>query len=149
VSLPSIAVDALVRHRWRQTVATLDGLVFPSLVGTPIAPRNLQRHWHGLRAGMRLDEVRLHDLRHSAASLLLVGGVPMRAEMETLGHSSIALKADTYSHVLDEVRRDVATRMDGVLGGRGSHRGSHAEGGQPKTVDFSRARQDSNLRPWD
>lgn len=62
-----------------------------------------------------LDGVRLHDLRHSAASLLLAGGVPMRAVMDTLGPSSITLTADSYSHVLDEVRREVATRMDGVL----------------------------------
>lgn len=129
VSLPGAAVDALVRHRQAQTVATLDGLVFPSAVGTPMEPRNLQRDWtgttatarrrgsSGLRDELGLDGVRLHDLRHSAASLMLSGGVPMRAVMETLGHSSIALTADTYSHVLDEVRRDVATRMDGVLGG--------------------------------
>jgi integrase len=116
VSLPAVAVEALVRHRARQTVTTLDGLVFPSSVGTPMEPRNLQRHWYGLRERLGLPTVRLHDLRHSAASLMLAGGVPMRAVMETLGHSSIALTADTYSHVLDEVRRDVASRMDGVLG---------------------------------
>jgi integrase len=117
VSLTAIAVDALTRHRARQTVTTLDGLVFPSRVGTPMEPRNLQRHWSRLRGELGLPAVRPHDLRHSAASLMLAGGVPMRAVMETLGHSSIALTADTYSHVMDEVRRDVATRMDGVLGG--------------------------------
>lgn len=63
-----------------------------------------------------MPTLRIHDLRHRAASLMLAGGVPMRAVMETLGHSSIALTADTYSHVMDEVRRDVAARMDRVLG---------------------------------
>ena len=131
VSLPAVTVDALTRHRQQQTVATIDGLVFPSTVGTPMEPRNLQRDWTGTKAtarrkgspGLRdelgLHTVRLHDLRHSAASLMLSGGVPMRAVMDTLGHASITLTADTYSHVLDEVRRDVATRMDGVLTGEG------------------------------
>jgi integrase len=129
VSLPGSAIDALTRHRQAQTVTTIDGLVFPSTVGTPMEPRGLQRHWTGVSAtakrkatpGLRdqlgMPTVRLHDLRHSAASLMLAGGVPMRAVMETLGHASMTLTSDTYSHVMDEVRRDVATRMDRVLGG--------------------------------
>jgi integrase len=95
VSLPGVAVDALVRHRQAQTVTTLDGLVFPSTVGTPMEPRNLQRDWTGttgtarrrgspgLRDELGLDGVRLHDLRHSAASLMLAGGVPRRARQDS------------------------------------------------------------------
>jgi integrase len=129
VSLPGSAMDALARHRQAQTVTTIDGLVFPSTVGTPMEPRGLQRHWTGvsatakrratpcLRDQLGMPTVRLHDLRHSAASLMLAGGVPMRAVMETLGHASMTLTSDTYSRVMDEVRRDVATRMGRVLGG--------------------------------
>ncbi len=69
--------------------------VFPSQVGTPMEPRNLQRHWHGLRRRLDLQGVRLHDLRHSYASFLLAAGVPMRVVMEMLGHSSMTLTANS------------------------------------------------------
>jgi integrase len=59
--------------------------------------------------------VRLHDLRHTAASLLLAQGVPPRVVMEILGHSQIALTMNTYSHVAPEVSREAADRMARML----------------------------------
>jgi len=64
-----------------------------------------------------LPNVRFHDLRHSAASLLLAQGVPMRALMELLGHSSIGTTADIYSDVVPAMMRDVAGKMETVLSG--------------------------------
>ena len=58
---------------------------------------------------------RLHDLRHTAASLLLAQGVPARVVMEILGHSQIALTMKTYSHVAPEVSREAADRMARML----------------------------------
>ena len=65
------------------------------------------------RAG--LPSVRLHDLRHTAASLLLAQGAPARVVMEILGHSQIALTMNTYSHVAPEVSREAAERMARML----------------------------------
>ena len=58
---------------------------------------------------------RFHDLRHSAASLLLAQGVQLRAIMELLGHSTIALTANTYSHVMPSMMQDMADKMDSIL----------------------------------
>jgi integrase len=66
----------------------------------------------------RLPAIRLHDLRHSCATLLLAQGAHPRAVMETLGHSQISLTMNTYSHVLPDMQREVATKMDAILGGK-------------------------------
>ena len=58
---------------------------------------------------------RLHDARHTAASLLLQQGVPARVAMEVLGHSQISLTLGTYSHVVPEVAEDAARRMGEAL----------------------------------
>ncbi|MFJ2733569.1 tyrosine-type recombinase/integrase [Streptomyces sp. NPDC087317] len=63
-------------------------------------------------AGVR--RVRVHDLRHTCASLLLAQGVDARTIMETLGHSTITL--DTYAHVMSTTLRAAAARMDDALG---------------------------------
>lgn len=62
--------------------------------------------------------MRFHDLRHSAASLLLAQGVPARVVMETLGHSTIATTMDIYSHVMPSLLQESADAMDRALGGR-------------------------------
>jgi integrase len=62
---------------------------------------------------------RLHDLRHSAASLLLVQGVQPRVVMELLGHSQISLTMDTYSHVILAATREAAEKMEAILGRAG------------------------------
>ncbi len=67
------------------------------------------------RAGVR--KVRIHDLRHSAASFMLAAGVDLKLIQTTLRHSRLATTADVYAHVLDEVQHQAAARMDGVLRG--------------------------------
>ena len=60
--------------------------------------------------------MRFHDLRHTAASLLLSAGVHPKVVQERLGHSTISITLDTYSHVLGTLQRDAADRLDEVLG---------------------------------
>ena len=85
--------------------------MFTSPTGTPIDPRNDYRQFRRLLARARLPLVRVHDLRHTAASLLLAQGVPAQVVMEILGHSQIALTMNTYSHVAPEVSREAADRL--------------------------------------
>lgn len=66
------------------------------------------------RAG--LEHIPVHDLRHTCATLLLKGGATDREVMEQLGHSSINVTMDIYAHVLDESKRELAGRMDRLLG---------------------------------
>jgi integrase len=90
-------------------------LVFASRVGTPLSPRNDYRAFRALAARAGLRPVRLHDLRHTAASLLLSQGVPARVVMEVLGHSQISVTLNTYSHVAPELAVEAAERMEGAL----------------------------------
>jgi integrase len=62
-----------------------------------------------------LPQIRFHDLRHSAATLLLVQGVHPRIVMDILGHSSIAQTMNTYSHVIPSAQRQAAFEMDSIL----------------------------------
>ena len=77
------------------------GLVFASLVGTPLSRHNLTRSFKALlgRAGLP-RAVRFHDLRHTCATLLLGRGFNGKFVQELLGHAAIAVTLDTYSHVL-------------------------------------------------
>ena len=71
------------------------------------------------RAGsIEVDTViTFHDLRHSAATLMVERGVPLKAIQETLGHTSFAFTMDRYAHHSDALRAEVATRMEGVFEG--------------------------------
>ncbi len=122
LAMPATLTRALRQHRLTQDIeaaaahAWLDpGLVFTTSVGTALEPRNINRAWASLceRAGIR--KVRLHDLRHSAASFLLLQGVDMKVVQATLRHSRLATTADLYTHVLAEVQRSAADRMDDLL----------------------------------
>ncbi len=81
------------------------------LVGQAFFPRTSA--WENHRAG--LPQRRFHDLRHSTATLLLVQGVSPRVVMDLLGHSQIGLTMNTYSHVIPDLRRDAAHRMQDLL----------------------------------
>jgi integrase len=102
----------LAGSRWQET-----GLVFTTGVGTPIEPSNLTKDFQRLLRTANVPRVRFHDLRHTAATLLLAQGVDARTIMETLGHSQISLTLNTYAHVLSTLQADAARRMDHALGG--------------------------------
>ena len=86
------------------------------VLGHPVRPDALSAAFRATADRIGLP-VRLHDLRHTAASLMLAEGVPIKVVSETLGHSSIAITADVYSHVTPELRREAANALDKALGG--------------------------------
>lgn len=125
IALPEVAILALRAHRVRQLEERLvagrswkeHGYVFPSSVGTGQDASNVRRQFKKALAKAGLPAKRFHDTRHTAATLLIAQGVHPRAIMETLGHSEIRLTMNTYGHVVDEVRREVANQMDAILTG--------------------------------
>nr|WP_279491297.1 tyrosine-type recombinase/integrase [Actinomadura sp. KC216] len=86
------------------------GYVFTGLNGDPLAPERLTRLFHRLVAEHGLPPIRLHDLRHGAATLALAAGVELKKVQDMLGHSSIVLTADTYTSVLPEVAHRAAEK---------------------------------------
>ena len=123
VTLAEMAVEALTAHRERQLFERRaaagrwqeTGLVFTSRLGTPMEPRNAVRSFKAALKAAGLPERRFHDLRHSCASLLLAEGVPLKVVAEMLGHSTIRLTADTYSHVLPALQAEAASRFDALF----------------------------------
>ena len=97
---------------WRQT-----GFVFTTEFGEPCDPRNAFRALKVAAARAGLPRVGLHTLRHSAASVMLTHGVPLKVVSEILGHSSIAITGDVYGHVAPDVSRDALDVLGDVLGG--------------------------------
>ena len=73
--------------------------------------------WKALLKAAGVRDARLHDARHTAATLLLQQGVPARVAMEILGHSQISLTLGTYSHVVPELADEAAQRMGEALWG--------------------------------
>lgn len=79
----------------------------------------MQRHRPGVAPetakSMQLPQIRLYDVRHSHATLLLVAGEHLKVVSERLGHSTIRLTADTYSHVLEGMQQGTATKLENML----------------------------------
>jgi integrase len=126
IAMPTSIVNALKEHCSRQkdekTKATEhwteNGLVFCRPDGKPMDPTRVSKEFHHHLARAGLPQRRFHDLRHSCATLLLVQGVSARVVMDVLGHSQIGLTMNTYSHVIPELRRQAADRMDDLLNER-------------------------------
>jgi integrase len=126
IALPGPLCEALRAHRVAQLAERMaagsqwqnHGLVFCQENGRPLEPRSDHRAWRALLAEAKVRPARLHDARHTAASLLLQQGVPARVAMEVLGHSQIGLTLGTYSHVVPELAEDAedaARRMGETL----------------------------------
>jgi integrase len=92
--------------------------VFCTGAGTPISVHNLHnRSWKPLLKKAGLPHKRLHDLRHTCATLLLTKGVHPKVVQELLGHSSISVTLDTYSHVLPNMQEKAVAAMDAIFEG--------------------------------
>jgi integrase len=87
------------------------GWMFAQPTGKPLDPRRDQYQWKALLDEAGVREARLHDARHTAATTLLLLGVPERAEMDFMGWSNAAM-VKRYSHVTARLRRDVADRLN-------------------------------------
>jgi integrase len=126
IRMPGVVVSALKAHRKHQLQERMavgpawtdSGLVFVSPLGTPLEPRNVARTFAGMLTAAKLPHIRFHDLRHTAATLLLAQGIDPRTIMETLGHSQISLTLNTYSHVLPTLQAEAAAKMDAIFNTR-------------------------------
>lgn len=92
------------------------GLVFHDGIGDPIVPTTAYGRWKRFRSAAHLPKgLRMHDLRHASASLLLSSGASLKDVSERLGHSSIAVTSDVYGHLTSESQRRTAQLMDDIL----------------------------------
>lgn len=91
------------------------GLVFQSMVGTPIHPRNLNRSFYKIIKDLPVPKIRVHDLRHTHATLALQRGVQVEHVSERLGHASVSITLDTYRHLYEPERREAALSLTDLL----------------------------------
>jgi len=89
--------------------------VFTTATGSTVDPRNVNRWWDRICADAEVRRTRVHDLRHTAATLLFRSGVDLNEIRALLRHTRLATTADIYVEVFDEVRRGTAASMDGIL----------------------------------
>lgn len=88
------------------------GLVFPNTIGKPMDPGTVSDDLRAALKAAGLPRIRTHDLRHTAATYLLSQGVHPKVVQELLGHSTVTLTLNTYSHVLPSLHKEVASHMD-------------------------------------
>jgi integrase len=124
VSLPSVVVDVLREHRRGQVEARLlagdawanGDLVFTDALGRPLSETRLRWAFWRLLREAGLPRIRLHDLRHTMATLMLAAGEHPKVVSERLGHSTVSITLDTYSHVLPGLQAAAAERLAATLG---------------------------------
>ncbi len=122
IALPPSAFLVLNEYRKTNEAESLllgkilsdDELVFSNL-GKPLRPNTITRAWANLAAKAGVKVIRFHDARHSHASLMLKQGIHPKIVQERLGHSSIAITLDTYSHVAPGLQEAAAQRFDDAL----------------------------------
>ncbi len=121
---PSVIID-LNEHRKEQTSEKLKaeegeyidhGFVFATNKGSPLDKHNIvNRHFKPLLKSAKLPNIRLYDLRHTCATLLLSAGENPKVVSERLGHASITLTMDTYSHVLPNMQKTATDKLEKML----------------------------------
>jgi integrase len=124
--MPPVVSKALRVHRDRQTSDQRNessvwnelGLVFTRADGNPLDGTVVSHQFHRILDRAELLQRRFHDLRHSCATLLMAQHVSPRVVMEILGHSQIGVTMNTYSHVIPELGKSAAKKMESLLAER-------------------------------
>lgn len=124
ITLPSYTVEELKRFKVQQAEELLklgiaqnsDGLMCGRYDGDPLMPSSLTHQFARFLKKMKgFPRVRFHDLRHTHATQLLLSGIHPKVAQERLGHSSVMVTLDIYSHVTDSMQNDAATKLDNVF----------------------------------
>jgi integrase len=123
VALSSLVVDALKSHRATQAADRLElgaaygdqDLVLAMYDGLPWRPNSICTLFQAIVKRANFGHVRFHDLRHSHATQLLLLGIPAKVVSERLGHATIGITLDTYTHVLPGMQEDAAKKTDQAL----------------------------------
>jgi integrase len=124
IALSPSAVITLQEHRDKQELERAmlgmqlkeDDLVFSHYDGTPLLPNTVTHAWIRLRKRAGLKPIRLHDARHSHATIMLKIDVHPKIVQERMGHSNIQVTLDTYSHIVPGLQEKAAKRFDEALG---------------------------------
>lgn len=126
IPISNICISTLREHRRNQLEARIKlgeswqdyDLVFPSEIGTALDMKNLRdRHFKKIIEKADLPKIRLYDLRHTTATLLLSAGENPKVVSERLGHASIVLTLDTYSHVLPTMQKQATEKLEKLMFG--------------------------------
>lgn len=102
-------------HNMLGTQLQEDDLIFSTLDGRPLRPNTVTRAWSMLASRCGLKGIRLHDARHTHASLMLKQGVYPKIVQERLGHATIAVTLDTYSHISPGLQQAAAEGFDRMV----------------------------------
>jgi integrase len=125
VALPTRVVAELRAWRTKQAQELLrlgirltdDCFICAGEDGQPIQPQSLTHAWHRFLARANLPRLRFHDLRHSHATHMIASGVHPKIASERLGHATVGLTLDTYSHVIPGMQEDAVARIDAAFAG--------------------------------
>ena len=123
IALAPTVVDALKKHKINQAIDRLktgeawedSGFVFTNELGHHVSPNTVYHNFKRIAASIGLPEARLHDLRHSYATEMMRSGASIKSIQDTLGHHSSAFTTDTYIGVTDELKKDAAEKMEGII----------------------------------
>jgi integrase len=126
IAVPGFVVEALRAQRKAQNERRLllglgrddNAYVFDRADGTAYDPGPLSLHFARLVKRAKLEHVRLHDLRHSAATLMLASGADLKSVSTWLGHSEVGTTANLYLHHVEQIERAATSRMNELFGGK-------------------------------
>jgi integrase len=125
VLLTPTAVEALRRRQARPAEERLvagdlwqdHDYVFTTSIGTPLEPGNvLRRSFRPLLVRAGLPRIRIHDLRHTAATIMLGEGAHPKVAADMLGHATVAITLDTYSHVTETMQKTAMAAIEAAVG---------------------------------
>ncbi|MEO8287123.1 MAG: tyrosine-type recombinase/integrase [Chloroflexota bacterium] len=124
IALPKSLVEAFRKLRVQQTERRLatkgyqdHGFVFANEIGEPLHPNSVSYRFKKLVAEAGVPPLRIHDLRHTSATLMLANNIHPKIVQERLGHSNISMTLDRYSHVTMDMQRNAADQLDDLIGG--------------------------------
>jgi integrase len=123
ISLPYSVVEALKKHRVTQIEEKLrlgtdyqdQSLVFANADGTPIHPNTLTYQFRKLIGKANVPRIRIHDLRHTSATLLLSSGENAKVVQERLGHADVSMTLNIYAHVTPDMQRGAADKLEALM----------------------------------